>query len=386
MRAWGVQDERILGMMLAMRSASRLVIGCMTGTSQDGVDAAAVRITGRGLGARVGFEGGTSGGLRSETGALRALAAGDGVSAEAVARSARALGDDHVAVIREIVERVGRPDLISVHGQTVFHRDGLNWQVMDPWGIARAFRVPVVFDLRGADIAHGGRGAPITPIADWMMFRDAHTSRCIVNLGGFCNITMLGAGSGVETIAARDVCACNQVLDDVARRVLGCDFDGDGRRAMAGRVDEAARDDLRARLMAQGEAHRSLGTGDEAHGWVDAWRERCRADDMAASACAAVGEVIGRGAAGAEEVYLAGGGVRNAALVAAVERTAKARTRALDVLGVPGAYREAAAMAVLGALCADGVAITLPGVTGVRGDAPMAGAWVFPDGPRGMDG
>ncbi|MEZ6211965.1 MAG: hypothetical protein R3B46_12055 [Phycisphaerales bacterium] len=62
------------------------------------------------------------------------------------------------------------------------------------------------------------------------------------------------------------------------------------------------------------------------------------------------------------------------------------RTRALDVLGVPGAYREAAAMGVLGALCADGVAITLPGVTGVRGDAPVAGAWVFPDGPGGFGG
>lgn len=364
-----------------MAGTHRVILGCMSGTSLDGVDGAAVEVAGTGLGATARFLGGVSERIGPWQEAIRGLAGGQPTTAASIAGAARTLGETHVAVLRPLVERFGPAQLIAVHGQTVYHADGLNWQLMDVWGIARAFGAPVVFDLRGADIAWGGRGAPITPLADWVMFRDARESRCIVNLGGFCNTTMLPAGCEPPEVRAGDVCACNQVLDGVARAVLGAGMDEDGAAAMRGGAHSGAVDDLVRILRSQRDGGRSLGTGDGAGAWIADWRGRCASDDLAASACDAIGRVIGQSARGAGSIYLAGGGARNARLVRAIGSEAGVPTRQLDTLGIPVAYREAAAMAVLGGLCADGVAITLPRVTGVREPAPVAGAWVFPKGP-----
>ncbi len=364
-----------------MAGTRRIILGGMSGTSLDGVDAAAVEVVGTSLGATVRYLGGATGSLGSGGDALRGLAGGKPTDAGTIARAALSLGEAHVAVLGPLIERFGPADLIAVHGQTVYHAGGANWQLMDVWGVARAFRAPVVFDLRGADIAGGGRGAPITPLADWVMFRDAHESRCIVNLGGYCNTTMLPANGGPSEVRAGDVCACNQLLDGVARTVLGAGMDEDGAAAMRGNPHIGAVADLLHILRAQRDGGRSLGTGDEAGAWIADWRARCTPEDLAASACDAIGRVIGESARGADSVYLAGGGARNVRLVRSIGSETGVPTRLLDELGTPGAYREAAAMAVLGGLCADGVAITLPRVTGVSEPAPVAGAWVFPKGP-----
>lgn len=364
-----------------MAGTRRIILGCMSGTSLDGVDAAAVEVVGTGLGATARYLGGATGPLGSGGEALRGLASGRPTDAGTIARAARSLGAAHVAVLGPLIERFGPADLIAVHGQTVYHAGGASWQLMDVWGLARAFGVPVVFDLRGADIAWGGHGAPITPLADWLMFRDAGESRCIVNLGGFCNTTMLPADGAPSEVRAGDVCACNQVLDGVARAVLDAGMDEDGAAAMRGNPHTGAVADLLCILRAQRDCGRSLGTGDEAGSWIADWRTRCTPDDLAASACDAIGRVIGESARGADSVYLAGGGARNVRLMRSIGSEAGVPIRQFDALGTPGAFREAAAMAVLGGLCADGVAITLPRVTGVSEPAPVAGAWVFPDGP-----
>ena len=102
----------------------------------------------------------------------------------------------------------------------------------------------------------------------------------------------------------------------------------------------------------------------------------CAAKPCAASACAAIGREIGGAIGACDEALLGGGGVRNRALVGAIASAAPGvRVRTTDELGVPAPFRESVAMAVLGALCADGVAITLPAVTGVAEPAPIAGVW-----------
>ena len=114
-----------------------------------------------------------------------------------------------------------RADLVVAHGQTVFHAPPASWQLLNAAPIARAVRAPVVFDLRQADLAAGGQGAPITPLADWIMLRahgPAAAGRAIVNLGGFCNVTILPSGAGPEGVRGMDVCPCNHLLDGVARR------------------------------------------------------------------------------------------------------------------------------------------------------------------------
>jgi len=276
-------------------------------------------------------------------------------------------------------------DLVCAHGQTVYHKPPVSWQLLNAAPIAEFVRAPVVFDLRAADLAAGGQGAPITPIADLAMFGDREESRVIVNLGGFCNITVLPAGERaavLDLVDGFDLCACNHVLDRVAREVLGAPFDEDGKIALSGCENGDAADDLRRRLESQRGAGRSLGTGDEVGSWIVEHRSCVSAADLAASACAALGGVIGRAISGIglnrPRVVLAGGGVFNAALVAAIESACGGSVVLSDTLGVPVAYREAMAMAVLGALCQDRVPITLPRVTGCRRPAPVAGVWVLP--------
>lgn len=382
--------------------STRIVIGCMTGTSIDGIDAAAVRLTGRGLGLRVEFLAGVSRPLGPVAETLRRLARGEALTAEEIARAARDFSLEHAEAVRELVAEHA-PAFVAVHGQTVFHAPPLSWQLFNAAPLAAAVGVPVVSDFRSADIAAGGQGAPITPLADFLCFADAGERRVIVNLGGFANFTALprrtaGAAADVEVIAGGDLCVCNQLLDRLARQFLGRDFDSGGAVASAGTPIAAVVAELVERLTRQAGLGRSLGSADEPHAWEilppgtasEAPMSRtaggaaasaaasgvpASAADVLASATAAIGQVVAERLPACDRVLLAGGGALNAALRAAIARHVAAPVELTDAYGLPGRYREAAQMAVLGALCADGVAITLPRVTGVAPPAPVAGCW-----------
>ena len=395
-------------------SHQRLVIGVMTGTSIDGIDAAAVRITGHGLLATTTFAHAVSLSLDDSSASspagplttrLRRIAEQDPMTAAAMAAASRDLSAVYAAAIARLIMelKLAPSDIafISAHGQTVLHAPPVSWQMLTPALIAARLGIPVVSDLRAADLAAGGQGAPITPIADWLLLRNYAESRAIVNLGGFCNQTVLPAAGNSDSIRGGDVCACNHLLDTVARRCLGAPYDHNGAAALTGTVNDDALDDLRAILLVQASSKRSLGTGDEVMGWIGRYRAAVSGPDLAATACEAIAEMIAKavasggggatlleGAAGAggatetvDRVLLAGGGLKNAALVRAIGSCCSAKVQPTDALGVPGAYREAIAMAVLGALCADGVPITLTAVTGTP-NPPVAGTWVFPAGPR----
>lgn len=371
-----------------VEAGERLLFGCMTGTSIDALDACAVAARGHGLAMSVRVLGGVSRPQGSLAEGLRRLAEGGAVTAGEVSRLALAFGELHAEACDELAERYGGPELVAVHGQTVFHAPPSSWQMVNPWPVAERLGCAVVSDLRGADLARGGQGAPITPIADWVMFRSAHERRAVVNLGGFCNITLLGRDAGLESggpeVGGRDVCACNHLLDGAARAGLGLDFDPSGENALRGRADPTASDELAALLSAQSGAKRSLGTGDESRAWIEKWAKALGGEDLVASAVDALGRVIAGAAtkgttAGGEpvgRVILAGGGAMNRALVAAISRGCEGVVQTSEALGVGVSLREAAQMAVLGALSRDGVAITLTGVTGVRAPAPISGAWI----------
>ncbi len=368
---------------------ARLVAGVMTGTSLDGLDAAWVEVRGQGLALRAAVLRHVSHPLGAWADDLRRLARGEALNAGAICAAAQRLSQAHVLALREL--SAGEiPDLIAIHGQTLYHAPPLSWQLAQPAGIAAALSAPVVFDLRAADLAAGGQGAPITPLADYVLFGDRDERRCVVNLGGFCNVTRLPRRSGesdhgpaeLDSIEGGDVCACNQLLDRVARERLGTAFDDRGQAALAGMRNPAAENELSALLEAQASAGRSLGTGDELGDWTARWGDRLSAKDLARSACEAIASVVARRTAPAERVVLAGGGMRNAALVNALQSRIRTPVSPADDLGVPASHREAAAMAVLGALCADGVPITLPQITGVPSPAPRAGAWAVAPLPR----
>jgi 1,6-anhydro-N-acetylmuramate kinase len=363
----------------------RLVAGCMTGTSIDGLDAALVRVRGRGLSMVPEFVRGVSRPLGDLAPRLRALTEGTPMTAGAVAGLAREFAVAHASALRELLEGAGvRPAFVAVHGQTVYHAPPLSWQLFNAPVLAREVGLPVVTDLRGADLAAGGQGAPITPLADWVWLaapgRRTGGACAVINLGGFCNVTVLPPKDErpereLARIEGRDVCACNHLLDQIARRLLRVDYDKDGRAALAGMVHDAALEDLGGVLAAQGRSRRSLGTGDELGEWISRWRAQVAPGDLAATACEGLGRAIAGAVVGAGEIYVGGGGARNRALVRAIGAWSSAGVRPIDEAGLPPEFREAAEMAVLGALCADGVPITLPAVTGVKGAAPLAGVW-----------
>ncbi|MGH7131571.1 MAG: anhydro-N-acetylmuramic acid kinase [Phycisphaerales bacterium] len=357
----------------------RLVVGCMTGTSIDALDAALVRVRGRGLEMTAEFVRGVTRPLGELAAPLRRLAEQGAMTAGEIASLSREFSLLHVEAVREAAggEKI---DLVCVHGQTVFHGPPASWQLLTPAVIAQGLGegVAVVSDLRAADLACGGQGAPITPIADWVLFRGVGDRGAVANLGGFCNITLLGAkGEGIEAVRAMDVCACSQLLDAIARKLMNVPFDANGERAAAGHVHTEAMEDLEGVLAAQAGSRRSLGTGDEVGEWISRYRARVSGDDLAATACEGIAQTIAHKLDSCERLLLAGGGVRNAALVRAIGSCCSAVVETTDKHGVPAEFREAIEFAVLGALCQDRVPITLGAVTGVKAP-PVAGTWVMP--------
>ena len=380
----------------------------MTGTSIDGIDASLVQIDGVGLHMQARLLHHHSRPLGDIGPVLRAAAEQMPMTAGDFAKLAWQFGELHAAVIAELLHEAqmikpplplgegrgeGPPvsgkshdsptvDLICVHGQTVFHQPPVSWQLVNTAPIAQRFGCAVVTDLRQADLAAGGQGAPITPIADWILFRAIGKRCAIVNLGGFCNVTVLPANGNAEdewrAIRGFDVCACNQILDVVAREALGRPFDEHGNAACRGRIDPRAAGALRESLERQRIGGRSLGTGDEAARWVhEQIKNGVGPSDIAATAVDAIARCIADALREhqPDAIILAGGGARNCALKESIAIASNSIVHLSDEFGVPIEARESMEFAVLGALCADGVAITLPQVTGCREPAPVAGVW-----------
>jgi len=358
-----------------MTTTARHVVGVMTGSSIDALDAALVLVEEEGLAMRGRLLTSLSLPLGPLAPTLRDAAAQKPMTAGEFAELAWIFGGAHADAIEILCSQGGikQPDLIVVHGQTVVHRPPISWQLINVFPITARFGCRVVHDLRQADLAANGQGAPITPLADWVLFRDDAHRRAIVNLGGFCNVTLLAAGSKdstIDDVRGFDICSCNQVLDAVARELLDAPFDAGGDAALHGKADPDATDALRSILAGQRRTVRSLGTGDEGGGWISTHRERVAPRDMAASAVAAVATTIAAEISrhGTDEVLLAGGGTRNMALIGAIEDAlgragAPAGVRTTESCGIPPTIREAVAMAVLGSLTEDRVPITLSQVT-----------------------
>ena len=390
----------------------RYVVGAMTGTSIDGIDAALCEVTGYGLDMHVQVTHTFSDNLpKSIAERLHKFANEDArFSAKELTELQRDFTLVHVQAIEHLLSQrketesvAQKVHLICAHGQTVYHAPPCSWQLFAPAPLAHAFNVPVVCDLRSADVAAGGQGAPLTPLADWILFRDrtGAQTRAVVNLGGFCNVTVLGpcdvSADGRATFAdvsasvrGFDVCACSQLLDAVARQRLNTSYDHDGNCAGAGIADSAIQADLIIKLKQQARAGRSLGTADCPMQWVQAY-SHVAANDLAATAVSAVATVIVESLPeSTNSLFLAGGGTRNLTLRGAITTLAAARGIEMfmpcgsrpgqgegDRHDMYASYREAISWAVLGALSQDQVPVTLPGSTGVA-QPPLAGLWAYP--------
>jgi len=380
---------------------SRLVVGLMSGTSADSIDAAVCRLTGQG--SEVGVELLHYGEFPHGPEVKRRVLGIAGLDVRGIAELNVMVGEAFAAACLATVADAGLApteiDLIGSHGQTVYHHSGVagalraTLQVGDGDVIAVRTGIPVIADFRARDIAAGGEGAPLSPIADVVLFggRGAdgpRRRRAILNLGGIANLTVLG--DGPTRVFGFDTGPANAPLDRLARRLSqgALDCDRDGRLARCGRVDES----LVAELLANDPflARRPpKSTGFEMYGDAFVARAAARHGGFDADLMATLTEFVARSVAmgvrqcdalgpPVEEIVAAGGGVKNPAVMERIAALiAPVPMRPSNEFGVPSDAREAMAFAVLADMALRGQAAHLPPVTGAS--APkLLGKLSFP--------
>lgn len=339
----------------------------MSGTSLDGLDVALVEISGEGRDMTTAFIEGRSVGLGHAGKVLKEVASGAPTTAREIAEASYAFTQVHVEAIRELVGS-GPVDLISAHGQTVYHAPPISWQLLEPTPLAQTFGCPVVYNLRQADLAAGGQGAPLTPIADAVFLAREPGRWAVINLGGFANVTL-----GPE-LQGRDVCPCNLWLNHLSHHLTGAPYDADGALAAKGVVIPELLSLLQERIRELQAGSRSLGSGDEVLPVLPSES----ASNVLRTAVQAIALALRDAVAGVDRVFVAGGGLNHLTLARTLEQALDPMpVHDYGMVGIPAIYREAAAWAVLGALSQDGVSISVPSVTGAHRER-VAGSWIYP--------
>jgi anhydro-N-acetylmuramic acid kinase len=352
-----------------------LGVGLMSGTSLDGMDAALVRIAGPDRAELVAFH------CRAYTTAERSAIewaldrAGAAELARLHVRLAGWAGDAVESVLQVAHIRPGELGFIAFPGQTIWHEPPVvTWQLGSPAVLAERFGVPVVSDFRSRDVAAGGQGAPLVPVADVLLFGAADHARVLLNLGGMANLTYVRRRGVEDGAFAFDTGPGVAVIDAVARLVSpGLAFDVDGRLARAGTVNETVLAELLGDPFFASPPPKS--TGRERFGATYAAELHARvpgADGVATAVeltARTVADAIGRWVPAAPEVVMSGGGVRNPALMAALTRCLSRgpAVRLFDELFFSGDAKEAVAFALLGYLTIHGQPGNLPAATGAAG-------------------
>ena len=172
-------------------------------------------------------------------------------------------------------------DVVGFHGQTITHRPEkhFTWQIGDGAALAEALGVRVVNDLRGADVAAGGQGAPLVPIYHAALARDLPRPLAVVNIGGVANVTWIGAD---DSLLAFDTGPGNGPIDDWCARRAGLRFDKDGALAASGKVDRTRLERFSEHRYFARKPPKSLDRGDFSDSWADGLqrRRRCRDADL----------------------------------------------------------------------------------------------------------
>src|SRR5579863_122170 len=228
-----------------------IVAGVMSGTSADGINVALVRITSSRN--RAGMPG------------LRFLAHAEYPYSKQVRCTVLAAMNSSTASVADLArlnfllaelyadavlatQRGFRlkAELVGCHGQTLYHQGeaapflgrklAVTWQTGEGAILAARVGVPVVSDFRPADMAAGGKGAPLVPFLDFLLYRDGRVGRIVQNIGGIANLTAIPAGASIDQVLAFDTGPGNMLIDAVTERLFGKPYDRDGRIASSGAV------------------------------------------------------------------------------------------------------------------------------------------------------
>jgi len=389
-----------------MRTPKAMIVaGVMSGTSADGVDVALVRVSLGVNGPRLKVLGHSEfpyprgvreAVLRAAGGEMKVAELSrlnwklGEVYATCVVKACEAAGVGVIAKPMSQKRDMGHPGfrhslgLVGMHGQTVYHEAPVaTWQIGEAAVVRERVGVPVVSDFRPADMAAGGQGAPLVPMLDFCQYRSKTRNRVLLNLGGIANMTAIPAGAGLGDVIAFDSGPANMVIDALMRREFGKAFDRGGKVAAKGKVVAGVVE----KVMGWGYfglgAPKSCGREQFGTEFVSRFVTACGgvgAQDQVATAVELTAHSIYEAyaricwphlgvrapMAKGTDLIVAGGGVRNAALMGRLLEMFSGLGVKVSV--AEGAQaKEAVAFALLAWLSWHGLAGNVPAATGARG-------------------
>jgi len=355
-----------------------IVAGVMSGTSADGIDVALVRVGDRPrplVRGTVRFQLLAYADFPYPKKVRRAVLAAMNAPRASVADLARLnflLAELYAEAVLAAEKKFRiRSELVGCHGQTIYHQGeaktflgrklAVTWQTGEGAVVAERVGVPVVSDFRPADMAAGGKGAPLVPFLDYLLYRDQRVGRIAQNIGGIANLTAIPAGAAPTDLIAFDTGPGNMVMDAVTEHLFGKAYDRDGRIAAAGTVLDGVVVDLLQQPFFRRMPPKTAGREEFGREFVGQFLRRCgRAakTDVVATATALTARSIGQairvllatGWTAYGEVVVSGGGSNNRTLLAMLAEEAKRlglAVRRSDEFGLPSAAKEATAFALL---------------------------------------
>ena len=348
-----------------------IVAGVMSGTSADGIDVALVRLMGRGFRTRLELLAHKAFPYpapirRKVLSAMNAKSASVADLARLNFLLAELYSDAILATQRSARLKC---ELVGCHGQTLYHQGdaqlflgrklAVTWQTGEGSLIAERVGVPVVSDFRPADMVSGGKGAPLVPFLDYVLYRHRRRGRIVQNIGGIGNLTAIPARAKPEQVVAFDTGPGNMVIDALAERLLGCRYDMDGKVAAKGEPIERVIHQVLASPFFWQKPPRTAGREQFGDDFVTWFQRRCgkaAKEDVLATATAltartiatSVEMVMKRGKY--RDYVVSGGGAKNPTLMRMIEEQLapmKLRVQTTGDLGLPVDAKEAVAFALL---------------------------------------
>jgi anhydro-N-acetylmuramic acid kinase len=360
-----------------MTERPTLAIGLMSGTSLDGVDAALVRFNGPTHATLLDFV--TRPYTDDERGEIRA--AFNGSTAASLARLHVRIAEWASEAVQAVLVQAKVPasdlSLIAFPGQTIWHEPPLvSWQLGEPAVLAEQFGVSVVSGFRARDVAAGGQGAPLVPMADVLLFASAEAPRVLLNLGGMANLTYVVRRAEEAGVLAFDTGPGVAVVDALARLVdPRRSYDRDGKIAAKGTVHEDVLEGLLGDPFFAAPPPKSTGRERFGDQYARELHRRVPGPDGVATAveltARTIADAIARWIPTGVEVVASGGGCHHPGLMESLSRQLASRgnhpLRRFDELFFPGDAKEAVAFALLGYLTIHGQPGNVPAATGAGG-------------------
>jgi len=355
-------------------------IGVMSGTSMDGVDVAFIETDGvsairQGPRAFFPYSESDRAALREALSEAASLTDRD-ARPGALATAQALITGRHQTAVEDFLAGNGLTrsgvDIIGFHGQTVLHRPErrLTVQIGDGDSLAQALRMPVAWDMRAADVAAGGQGAPLVPVYHRALAEAAKLDlpAAVLNIGGVANITFLPKQG--DPIAF-DTGPGNALLDDLMLERTGTALDRDGVTAARGTVDELVLRQFLAHPYFLKPAPKSLDRNDFSRGAVADLETADAAATLTAFTAASIAKSLDLVPQRPTKIIVCGGGASNPTLMKMLVERCGVDLVSADSIGWSADAMEAQAFAYLAVRALNGLPLTFPGTTGVA--QPMTG-------------